>query len=237
MKLIEIFQQLSDGELSQVSLGGGEYRDINPRDYPRVGQAVNLALNALHKRFFLRDGEVTVQLHPTIQTYVLSKDYAASNQRSNEPVKYLLDTARPFEDGVLKIEAVYDEDGKALPLNMLGKPDSIRTLDYRTMVIPEVTETGITRRVTYRKDHRKLGERDWEDPERTEIDLPYSHLEALLYYVASRLLTPLGADSTGSHVGNSYAKRYEQEARRLEGQGLEINRDYGAEKFSNRGWV
>lgn len=237
MKLNEIFELLAAGELSQDALGGDKYRDMNPRDYPRVGQAVSIALNALHKRFFLRDGEVILVLDPNIQTYVLSSDFAVSNTQSNEPVKYILDSDFSFEDGVLKVESVHDDDDKPVPLNDLSKAGSIRTLDYRTLLIPPVTETGLTRRVTYRKDHRKLDSRDWDNPEQSEIEIPSSHLEALLYHTASRLLTPLGPDANGINPGMQYFKRYEQAARMLEQQGMQIDRSYESGKFRNRGWI
>lgn len=243
MKLIEVYDHLSDGELSQVNLGNGD-RDINPRNYPRIGKAVALGLDTIFRRFFLEDGRVSVLLDPSIQTYVLSTDFASSNASSQEAVKYIQDSAGdPFEDRVLQIEAIYDTtkpdvSPAKLPLNVIENPDSLRTINYRTFVIPEaVTEAGLTRRVIYRKGHRKLTERDWSDPERAEISLPPTYMQALLYFVASRLHMPLGTDGNGANEGNMWMQRYELEARRLESQGLEIVKEWDSGKFRARGFV
>ncbi|HEY7823548.1 MAG TPA: hypothetical protein VIG24_11960 [Acidimicrobiia bacterium] len=236
MKLIEIFDQLSHAELSQMKLGNGDLA-MNPRDYPRVARSINLGLDALHKRFSLKRGKVIVGLEIGLDTYVLSREYAESNTRSQQPVKYILDSNNPFQDTILKIESIFDEEGEKVPLNVLGDPKSIHTTDERTLLVPEVTEADLTRRVMYRKGHRQLTESDWSSPDNTEVDLPYSHLEALCYFVASRLLNPLGGNEQGNHEGRYYMNLYEKACNELKGQGMEIERDYGAEKFRSRGFV
>ena len=246
MQLIEIFDQLSHGELVQLDLGNGD-QSINPRDYPRIGHSVNQALSALHTRFFLKHGEIRIALAENLTRYVLDSIYAESNTASQEPTKYLLDSANPFQDDVLKIKAVYAEeeeeeplrhlDPPPLPLNVIREPRSVRTLDYRTLVFPPPDKPGLIRRVDYAKGHRRLVARDWENPERSQIDLPYTHMQALLFYVASRLMNPLGGNEQGNHEGKYYMGLYEKEVRELTGEGLEIEQDFSTEKFRMRGFV
>ena len=237
MKLIEIFDQLSHGELVQLDVGNGD-RPINPRDYARIGASVNQGLAALHKKFFLKDGEIHLALQVDQVRYVLDSLFAESNTRSQEPVKYILDTGNPFLDDIIKIEAIHDDlNDKIVPLNVLHDPNSVRTTDYRTLLFPEVTEAGLIRRVSYKKGHRRLVAADWENPERTEIDLPYSHLQALIYYIASRLLNPLGGNEQGNHEGKYYMGLYLKEIQDLTGEGLEIESDFNAQKFYRRGFV
>lgn len=62
MKLIEIFNQLTFGELAQLSMGGMDAGEINDKNYDAVLSHINLGLTALHKRFPLKEGRLVVAL-------------------------------------------------------------------------------------------------------------------------------------------------------------------------------
>lgn len=249
MKLIEIFDQLADGELVQISLGNGEL-PINSKDYGRIARSVNLGLTALHTRFLLKEGRLTLELQDDQETYILDRTYAVSNTVSSA-TKYILDSADPFYDTVLKVQRVLDDDGREFPFNDPDLDYSIREIDEKTLFIPSdiyeeypYADTPVggvsdndTVVVVFHKGHRTLTEDDWESPEDCEIALPNTHLEALLYFVASRLMNPLGASREGNHEGNNYMARYEQACLRLEGRGMQIDRQYSGNKFRNRGWA
>ena len=79
MKLSEIFAYLTEGELSQLSIGGGEAGQIRPEDYRRVMRSINLGLNNLFTRFFLKEGKLTLLLDPDITRYTLNSVHAVSN--------------------------------------------------------------------------------------------------------------------------------------------------------------
>ena len=53
MKLKEVFDQLTYGELSQLSIGGQAQGEITEENYARVVAHVNLGLSAIYKRFHL----------------------------------------------------------------------------------------------------------------------------------------------------------------------------------------
>lgn len=238
MVLQDIFDQLSYGELSQVFIGEGDEADVGIKetDRPKVLAHIKLGLLALHKRFLLREGSLTIGLVPDKITYVISPTYAMSNAASVEPVKYILDDESPFGNDLLKIERIYSEDGTELPLNVIDDPDSIRTTSYNVLVIPTTVE-GETLRVVYRAQHPEIDPILAQAvPFQTEIDLPPSHLEPLVLFVASRMLNPVGM-VTEFHEGNNYAAKYEQACQQLEAQNYAVDTDSVNTRLERNGWV
>ena len=70
----------------------------------------------------------------------------------------------------------------------------------------------------------------------TEIELPYSHLEALLYFIASRVHNPIGM-ANEFHAGNSWAAKYEHECVRLEQLNLRVDQGEDNTNFCRNGWI
>ncbi|MPS58865.1 MAG: hypothetical protein E2594_17105 [Pseudomonas sp.] len=240
MKLSEIFQALTYGELRQLNIGGAEASGITKENQNEILTHVNLGLTELHKRFLLREGRVTLQLLPGVRTYTVSKKHAQSNRGSWGVEKYILDSmAQPFEDDLLKIERVYDAKGQELGLNAgegYGHPLNVRTISMNTLVLPELLK-GDTVDVVYRANHPQLIREDNSfDPTEIEVDLPYSHLEALLFYVASRVMNPIGAGG-GFHEGNNYAAKFEAACALLDNQGLRLDVGEGNTRLQRNGWV
>lgn len=186
--LEELFNDLQYGELSQFSVTGDiddPMTGISPADYPAVISHLNKALTAIHTRLPLRDRELTLQLVEELSFYVLSSEYAVSNDESTEPIKYIIDTDdRPFIDDVLGITAVYDESGCKLPLNDDNDCNSLFLNNYRTLQVPNPSDEE-TLFLTYRSNHPKI-EPD-ADPSTTEIDIPDYCIEPVLFYIASRM--------------------------------------------------
>jgi hypothetical protein len=69
----------------------------------------------------------------------------------------------------------------------------------------------------------------------TEVNLPVTHLEPLLYFVASRIMNPVGA-SGEFHEGNNYAAKYEQACQQLEMHGFSLNTQASRDQFERNGW-
>lgn len=236
MKLKEIFDLLTHGELVNMNLGGAREGEIVEPSYPRVATNIGLGLTELHKRFLLREGNVLLTLQPGVLTYLLDSKYLITNTRSREPVKYLDDTpAQPFEDNIFKIERVYDDKGCELVLNDLGNPLSLRTPGYRMLMVPSEIQSSKLR-IVYRANHRTMTEDMWDDPENTEIDLPPAFLEALCLYVAARIVTPVGFVEN-FHEGNNYMARFEAACQVLDDLGLEIDNVPSENRFRRNGWV
>jgi hypothetical protein len=245
MTLQEIFDQLSYGELSQISMGGSGDAGINEANWERVLASVNLGLTELHKRFLLKEGRIDIQLEPGKNTYVLDKKYAQNNRESFGVTKYLLDSPDAvFENNVLKIERVYDDLGNELGLNQGGDSydlllTSCRTPSYNTLVLPvDLKSEKVT--VVYRENHPIiLKEQGYFALDEVEVTLPYSHLEALLLYVASRIMNPIGVSGSQGqfHEGNNYAAKFEAACSRLEQTNLRIDQSERNSRLERNGWV
>lgn len=220
MKLKEIFDQLTYGELSQLGLGGGTIGEVDEDDHGKVATLINLGLVELHKRFLIREGEVSVPVVADQRTYVLT------------------------EDDLYKIEQVYLDDDSELGLNDPSDDYTARTTGYRTLVVPErvVTAGGEywsdTLRVVYRTGPTLLTASDWSTPETCEVDLPYMFLEALLYYVASRATNATGFSSgNGFHEGNNYFGKFEASCALLEAQAFQLEKGATNTKLEQAGFV
>ncbi len=149
------------------------------------------------------------------------------------------------EPDLLKIEQVFTTD-KELSLDNGGDPDAVFRRSRNVLRIPEgvlegLLEAGVTQlRVTYRADHEPIGKREAAlEPERVEVDLPATHLKALLLFVASRVLNPIGTagGATDFHEGNNYAQKYEQACRELEQGGYQLSFHEEEDRFAQRGFV
>lgn len=250
MKLEEVFTQLSFGELSQISLGGKEPGVIDESNYGQIITHVNLGLLALYKRFPLKEGTVTVKLQAGKITYPLTMAYAASNVRSKEFFKYILDTpANPFKEDIFKIEAVYTESGYELGLNDPGDDFSIRTPSANLLQVPwdiaaMAKELGSdlnteTLQVKYRAMHHVIPTNLGAAAPRHELELPYSHLEPLLLFIASRVNNPIGSinAANGFNMGNNYAAKYEQSCMALEVLNLKVDQSGTNTRIERNGWV
>ncbi len=106
-------------------------------------------------------------------------------------------------------------------------------------VLDGLLEAGVKRlRVTYRADHLPIGKREAsKEPEKVEVDLPATHLKALLLFVASRVLNPIGFSGEGAHEGNNYAQKYEMACRELEAGGYQLSFHEEEDRFAQRGFV
>lgn len=248
MKLQEVFDQLTYGELSQLSIGGGEQGVIAPANYDRVLAHINLGLTALHKRFCLKEGQVTLEVLPGVTRYQLHSKYAVNGKNSRELVRYIKDTAAaPFKDDVHKVERVYADSGYEFVMNDVDDPLSVRTTSSTMLEIPELvaSPTGQTPddlnteflKVVYRANHPMIRTVDGElDPTLVEVDLPYSHLEPLLLFVASRAHTPTGMVGE-FNSGNNYMQKYEMSCQEIERTNLVIDQGSQSDRASRNGWV
>ena len=215
MRLAEIFRQLTHGELATLAIGGLDGSGVLEQNHENLVAHVNLGLTELHKRFPLKTNQVMVQSYDAIQKYYLHSDYAETNENSNQPIKYIKDSIyEPFVDDVLKIESVYDEDGKELFMNDRNEYWSVHTPSYNCLQIP-YPEKENAYSVLYRADHRKIIAKDL-DPETEEVDLPYSHLSALLLFIASRKFSTNPTLKPQSADGNAYYSKFEAACAKLE---------------------
>lgn len=224
MKLSEIFDHLSYGELSMLNIGARDDGEmgITPDNRHRVITHIMLGLTSLHTKFLLREAEADVYLAPGL-------------------VANTLDAA-----DLLKIEKVTDPEGNELVLDDQSNPDSLFRSSRNVLVVPDHVQEALFKKemrkltVTYRADHLPIGLREAaKEPERVEVDLPSTHLQALLLFVASRVISPIGVSGSQGqfHEGNNYAQKYEQACVELEAGGYQLTDYDDGAKFRGRGFV
>ena len=248
MKLQDVFDQLSTGELSQLSIGGQDAGVISEANWHRVLPAINLGLTALYKRFLLKEGRITIDLLPNKYSYVLHSDYSIGSRRRPGEAKYLRPVSDPkFMDDIQKVERVITDYGFDLPLNDASQPYSVRTTKANQILVPkDIVQRNRTLAdeyqtdvldIVYRAGHPRITiPIGYFDPSRVEIDLPAEYLHALALFIASLIHTPVGLANEGQ-TGNNYGTMYEMECMRLENEGLEIGIDAGNTRFQSKGWV
>lgn len=248
MKLKEVFDQLTYGELSQLAIGGRDTGAIAPENYNKIVAHINLGLMALYKRFQLKEGSITVELQAGRLNYPLTSRYAVSSRTSREPVRYIKDSlAAPFKDDLLKIKRVVGESGTEFPLNDLGDPYTMLTPTLGTLVVPsaivaptpELDEElqTTTLKIAYQASHPLIITDDGDlDLDYYDIELPYTHLEPLLLFVASRVHTPTGMTNE-ANMGNTYYQRYELSCQELETKNLTVDQGSQSDRASRNGWV
>lgn len=255
MKLIDVYNQLAYGELRQVALGTGSIdatSDTVPKEnFVKLFPLVQAGLTELHKRFLLRERELIVTLvTPTPKSqvvYMLHIDFAATNDKSDEDPKYITDTvALPFENDLMRVERIYGtwhEKEYEIPLNQYNNAESIRTTDFNRLLLPDdiltapwLIETK-TLRIVYRADHPAITPaKANSSPLATEIFLPPTHLEALTFYIASRVLNPAGSDNE-FHEGNNYMVKFEAAVAQLKTENFDVDNEYENDKLNQRGFV
>lgn len=221
MYLSEVFDQLTYGELAQLSLGTESEPGISAANQSKVLASINMGLTELHKRFLLREGEVTIPVTAGIFSYSLAT-----------------------VDDLIKVERVYClEDGEYRELMLNASNETYllekyyaKTPSYKVVMIsPELitTELKVVYRATVPPIEKTIG---YFNPADVVVDLPYSHLEALLYYVASRIMNPIGMVNT-FHDGNNFAAKFEQSCMVLEMQNLRIDTGSTNTRLERNGWV
>jgi hypothetical protein len=91
-------------------------------------------------------------------------------------------------------------------------------------------------RVEYKASHKVLTELDISLD--TEVNLPSSYLNALMYFVASRLFTGAVSQLDGDlNEGVSYERKYQDEIMMLSQQGIDVDGLNEFNGFRSRGFV
>lgn len=248
MKLSEIFNQLTTGELSQLHIGDASNGLVREEDYPKLVNHVNLGLAALYRRFPIKEGRINLILQPGQTSYTLVSGYAIHSKRTRFPTKYLEDSVDdPFDDDINKIERVITDKGYELDLNIEGSDKSCFTPTVNVLRVPQVLvlpefdkpnwAIASKLEVVYRSGHPLIAVGlGIFNPERIEVELPYAYLEALLYFIASRVHNPVGM-GTEFNAGNTYAMKYESACAELENLNLKTDQAKETYRLVRNGWV
>ena len=236
MTLADFFEQLTYGELTSLELGDPYSGGVERESYQRILTHINAGMKALYTRFWLKSGELVVELYDHIQIYTLDSLHAVTNHLSPEPYRYIIDSEHdPFRSEMLiKIEQVYDDCGCPRILNDITDPWSLFTPAFNQVQVPFPSKF-VHLLVQYRKAPEKITLEPDQDPADVFIDLPTSLHEALSMYVAHRAFRSLNADQ--NQEGNNYMQLYEQACQRAELAGLFITTNTGNLRLDQNGWV
>lgn len=220
MQLSDIFDSLAYGPLSQLSLVSEE--TINQDSINKVINQINLGLVDLHKRFFLKRESHTLT-------------------RTEDTNRYPLNSLN-----LIEVIRVVDPKGKEVPLNPSFDPKQSR-FPFARVYTPvynvlrfENGEPG-DYSIEYRAGHTqipKVTDLSSFDASIIDIQLPMEFLQALSYYIASKVITPLSSAVNGApNEGIMYSQHYEAECTRLVAYGLDVEQDASNTLFHSKGFV
>jgi len=248
MLLSDIFDQLSMGELSQLAVGGYDSGiGIEECNYGKIVPHINLGLSELYTRFPLNMEQAIIQQQADINEYFLNPKFAVSNLESAEPIKYILDTPdKPFITSPLRIEAVFNSDGKETRYTDEGTNEQAinasdkdnywmdNTPSYNSIYLP-YPEQDIPVYVAYRAAPAKI-EVIGLNPYQVEVNIPMTLLSPLLWFVASRMLSNLNADNS-LQEGTFYYQKFEAACAKLVSENAFNPYNKLNNKLDTNGWV
>lgn len=167
--------------------------------------------------------------------------------KENSDAEYIRDQPyAEFKNDILLITDVITLGGHSLPLNVIGNPWSVRTPRANVLEFPrrivdngfDVPEHYITNRVwvKYRQNHERIHYGAGEfDGNRVEIELPETHRQALLFFMASRIMNPVGMGQE-FNAGNTYYAKYVNECQNLTEKGMYIDEKDDSTRFERNGF-
>lgn len=238
MLLSEILDQLAQGELSTLSGEHDDHEDgaMDYGSYDTIIPHINLGLTALHARFPLQTGQVTIQQFQDVSKYYIDPAYTAAKNSGNVTINYYIvdSEADPYPNNIIKIERVVDELGEEFPLNKAGDPESLWMPQFDCLTVP-FPANNIAMVVHYRANHVKISNEDL-DPATTQVTLPQAYLRCLLLYVAARVHASVPS-LEGTNNGAMYEAKYERACLDLENQGIMHKEEAPETKFQARGFV
>lgn len=235
MRVNDLFQSLSYGELSTLALSNGGNGTIVAAKHAKLMIYINDGLLALYSRFPLRESEVIIQLQEATQFYHLLEKYAVSKGEVTDP--YIVDTpGKPFVEDVIRINSVYSVYGSKLGLNDANDPNSVFTPQVHVLQVPDhlradpaIGETQLS--IQYQANHEKITSLE------QSILLPLCLQGALASFVAYKVFSHMGSDGSSmkaaEHLGN-----YEAACNAAEQNDLVLATvSQTNSRFANNGWV
>ncbi|ELA08267.1 hypothetical protein MOMA_06886 [Moraxella macacae 0408225] len=113
--------------------------------------------------------------------------------------------------------------------------------DYQLISVNEVILTNprimqIPITVEYQAKHRTLTQKDIDKD--ANIQLPLSYVNALVYFIASRLFTSIVNQLDGDvNESARYMQKYQAEIQMLTNQGIDVDSSYNHDWFNQRGFI
>ncbi len=228
----DILDELKNGEFSLENFGENAEAGFSEYNYDKLISYINSALLEIHTKYPLRIREVLLEQQETITMYKLRSDYCKSNLNSTQPIKYLDDTADPFDDTLLKVDEVYNESGVELPINNMNESASVFTPNLGTLQIPYPVK-GAKYSVIYRSAHPRLVNDSTVLTQR--IELPLSFLRSIILFIVYKHKLSLNTQQA-TQDAVMFLGMFNESLRSLDDVGLITSNDLFNNKLELRGW-
>ena len=236
MDLRELFEKLSYGELSNLSIGENGKGTIAPAQRPKIVHYVNDALLKLYSRFILKETDLLLELYPHITFYHFlpkySQNYVPKGLSDTEPCLYIIDSpGKPFKDDVIKVLGAFNQFGHPLFLNDAEQRTSVFTPQVKTLQVPNPVR-GEFLSVQYQQRHPILiGELS------ETIDCPAVLEGALTSYIAGKVYSHMNS-AESSAKAQEFMAAYEATCAGVVDMDL-VNSSVSQsnERFGNGGWI
>ena len=237
--LADVYESLATGELTHVIMGSEldeDYSKVPKKHFVRLRNAVQLGLTDLHKRFLLREETISLDLSSGLSSYILTKEYAESNIKSSQPIKYIKDAAAPFESNLVKIARISTDLGDPVPLNLLDSDYTVNLVrSDRISIGKDVKANGLI--ITFHADHPQFNKYLADSsPMSVQVEIPTTFIYPLSLFVASRIINPIGL-SEQFHEGNNYFSKYLSAIAEIQEQGLDIRQTSSNSRLEEDGWA
>lgn len=236
--LKDLFTSLATGEFSNISLQRDRSGQINESEYAKVLSHINLGLIELCKRFNFLEEELILHTDPSVTTYYIRTDRMALLENITTEA-YI---EKPPDHGgiinIVEIKSIFDDEGYALRINDRHATPRILHSSTDTLKITGLEEPQKLS-VVFQSYPSRIKLSDAFDPDNHIIPLPETVIEPLLYYVASRVYKPMGANNSTANADKSigYQQQYELACQKIQTFGLDIENSDSPNTFSERGWV
>ena len=239
MKLDDIFRRLVSGEFHRHSLGEELVNgSLNPDHYEIVLPMLNMGIDALHTRFPLREDQIIVRLSDHITRYKLHTDHAMFNNTDTTGLKprYLHDSQYyPFTNTVIKILTIHNEMGQERFINDDNQQYSIHLNNFNTFQHPYPDQDNAVS-VIYQATLPDIELTDNFDPSKIEVDMAIPFIEALCYFIGSRVHVGMSDQETMAEM-NAFQGKYEKAVNQLKVDNINRADIFTSDQFRIKGWV
>lgn len=214
MKLSEIYDALATGELKNLRLS--EDNQITAQGRKVLLSSINAGLTDLYTRFLLKKNDIEMSYNKSREQYRIGRaDLIEILSVKLNDVELKVNHA----DGYHLLDPATIHIDKGIERSYLHSADELNVLT-----------------VVYKANHKKLTEEDILLD--SDVELPDSYLNALLYFVASRLFASIPNQLDGDvNEGLRYSKRYFDEINMLINQGVDVDGINEFALFNVRGFV
>ena len=213
MKLLDLFERLSFGELSNLAIGMEGAGTIRESDQRKVLAHVNDGLLQLYSRFILKTKYLLIEEQEHITQYHLIEKYTESQNCVDFP--YIKDLAGDrFTGDLIRILEVYDDYGNQFVLNDTDNCHSLFTPSPQTLQIPN-PKTEVPKHILYQARHNIIP----EILENTWVEVPFVLESALQAYVAHKIFSHMNGQDNLLKSQDHYAT-YERICQEVEAKDL-----------------